>query len=304
MNRIYLPPLLYLSLIFIHSFSIYAAERVGNVKIESSHVKNQKSQGNTTQPSQKTLEDGRVLVRHAGDEWSREKIREYLSHNKLILNFLITRPVGRLKDLCQRSQLDLQNLNFEFIQPDLVTDDWEAPVLDVYKKKFKKFKYAMGADERYGLEYAKFPTWNINIYDVDTDGDGDIEAILYGEKLSTQYGEKGFGDSHSGYLIFENKGKRPRGGHINGDPSSFVLDADDYALSGLIKIQKLYAALIVYDWRQEKREYQRREYNVDISHSFSVVLYLLSIQNKYKSAFNFAKCLYFLKNIQNPQLKR
>lgn len=256
---------------------------------------------NDIQPSQKVLEDGRVLTRHAGDEWSRKKIKEYLTQNMLLGHYKNIRlNAGVSKEFCTGIRTDLKVLNFEFIQPGIVTDEWSDPRLDGYKKNFKEFKNAMGYREYYGPDYIRFPTWNINIYDVDIDRDGEIEVILYGERLNTKYGEQSAG-GNSGYLVFEKKGKWVRGGPINGDPSRFVLDEDDYTLSGLIKIQNTYAALIIYDRSQEARAYQLEKYNEHISFSFSVSVYLLGMQDDNVRSYDSPKCVYFLGNTQHVQ---
>jgi len=261
------------------------------------------------QPSQKTVqEEGEkeeLLTRHAGDAWSQFKIKEYLANNKLIfipLGSQISRE-GQ-ENLCVRIQPDLQNPNFEFIQPNLVTDDWNDPRLDVYKNKYPgkqvnkydSFKTAMGYEEKYGPDYIHFPTWNINIYELDTDADSAVETILYGERLRTQYG-RGGGAIFPGYRMYENEGLTKGGKSLNDDPSHFTFDADDYVLSGIVKIQNTYAIVTVYDNYQEQRERLQREKGIYISNYFSAVVYLLGDQQIYDSG----RCTYFFENIQYPQ---
>ena len=161
------------------------------------------------EPAVKQAEDRQEevkLARHAGDEWSRQKIRDYLSNNKL--NFIIKRGAGLVKDICQSIQPDLQGLEFEFIDPDIVTDDWEDPRLDKYKDKYERFKYGMGYIPNHGPDASQIPSWNINVYDMDTDNDGDVEAILYGERLK----RTGLGGLPVSYLVFESNARWMRGG--------------------------------------------------------------------------------------------
>jgi len=259
------------------------------------------------QPSQKTVqEEGEkeeLLTRHSGDEWSQFKIREYLTNNKLVFEAMGSQKFREdQENLCVRIQPDLQNPNFEFIQPNLVTDDWNDPRLDVYKEKYPgkeeydSFKFAMGYEEKYGSDYIHYPTWNINIYDLDTNADGNVETISYGERLRTQYG-RGGGGSFLGYRMYENEGLTNGGGSMTTDPSHFTHDANDYALSGIIRIQNTYAIVIVYDNYQEQRDRRRREHNEHFSLNYSAVVYLLGNQK----GFNSNKCTYYFENIQQLQ---
>ena len=161
------------------------------------------------QPGKKILKDGQVLIRHAGDEWSRQKIRKYLAENALNLELGPGTSTQVPDNLCTVIEEDLHALNFEFIKPDIVTDDWEDPRLNKYKQKYDKFKYGMGYLENYGPDNATLPTWNINIYEVDTDKDGVIETILYGERLWARLKS---GKAYAGYRVFEPHAEWMRGG--------------------------------------------------------------------------------------------
>ena len=197
------------------------------------------------QPSKKILKDGQVLIRHAGDAWSRQKIVEYLKNNMLQLD--PRRSGGPIKEICPEIASDLKDLQFIFFEPELVVDDWDNPRLEPYKQKYQNFKYGMGYNPKYiGLrDYSgATPQWNINIYKVDTDGDGEVETILYGERIkSTGLG----GDPASRYRVFESDSNWTIG-DFSYDPSFKGLDPDDYVLSALIKIRDIDAVLNVNDY--------------------------------------------------------
>ncbi len=130
--------------------------------------------GTNVLPEQKVLESGQILRRNAGSEWSRNKIRKYLNNNEISLS---NRPSsGGAK--CKTFQSDIQNLKFDFIEPDVISDDWNDPQLDYYREKFRDFRYGLGYLENYGPENPMIPTWNINVYQVDTNSDGIDEAVL------------------------------------------------------------------------------------------------------------------------------
>ena len=203
-------------------------------------------QNPNAQPSKKVSKDGQTLIRHAGDAWSRQKIRDFLTENKLNLNLHKSAGPTILKDICPEIKVDLHNLNFVFIEPDIITDNWSDPRLDKYKQKYKRFRYGMGYRKNYGPENPTIPTWNINIYDVDSDRDGEVEAILYGERTWARLKS---GKARVKYLIFESNIRWMRGASLPyGDPSDPALGPDDYVLSALIKIQNIYAVLNVNDY--------------------------------------------------------
>lgn len=193
--------------------------------------------------------DRKLLIRHAGDDASRQKIRDYLTKNKLSIDKELTYK-NAVTD-CLAIMPDIQTVKFEFIKPDIVTDDWNDPILDHYKQKYKDFKYGMGTPGNAGIAGIHLPSWNINIYDIDVDGDGAIETVLYGERLVYPSLDPAF-TLGSSYYIYEwklEKNMSPLWGvTLNGDPSNPRLKEDDYLFSGLIRIDGIYATLAVYDW--------------------------------------------------------
>ena len=195
------------------------------------------------QPSKKILKDGQVLIRHAGDEWSRQKIVEYLKNNSLQLD--LRRSGGPIKEICPEIASDLKGLQFIFFEPELVVDDWDDPRLAPFKQKYEKFKYGMGYVENYGSDNPTLPTWNINIYNLDTDNDGVSEIILYGERLWARFKS---GEVNASYNVFESNINWAIGDLVGGDPSSPAFKPDDYVLSALIKIRDIDAVLNVNDY--------------------------------------------------------
>ncbi len=197
-------------------------------------------------PDQKVLESGQVLRRNAGTEWSRKKIKEYLAKIKITREQTSNSPQKE----CLEAQKDIENLNFKFIAPDLITDDWSDPRLDYYREHFKGFKYGMGYREKFGPTDAQIPDWNINLYTVDTDSDGVNEVILYGEKVRSRLG----GSGYSSYRLFHSVTGFKSVVPLISDPSSMGFKSDDHIVSGLIKINNIYATLVISDFRYGKND--------------------------------------------------
>ena len=97
-------------------------------------------QNQNAQPSKKIARDGQVLIRHAGDAWSRQMMREYLVNNKLNLDKTLTYK-SAIND-CQAIVPSMEKLKFKFIEPDIITDDWHDVRLDLYKKNMKNLNMA------------------------------------------------------------------------------------------------------------------------------------------------------------------
>lgn len=219
----------------------YLLTGCSNIAVAGNEIKAAAIPDTPVQPSQKVLADGQVLTRHGGDAWSRWKIREYLTH--YILQLDLRRSGGPVKEICPEIAADLKALQFVFFKPDLVVDDWEDPRLEPYKQKYEKFKYPLGYRPNYGTNQP-IPTWNITVYDLDTNQDGKNEAILYGEK----YIHTSLGGLAYGYQVFESNINWRIGELSYGDPSSVTLGPDDYVLSALIKIRGVDAVLNVNDY--------------------------------------------------------
>ena len=248
-------------------------------------------QNTDAQPSKKIAKDGQVLIRHAGDAWSRQKIRNYLTENKLNLNTSPGTSTHVPDNMCAKIQPDLHNLNFKFITPDIITDDWNDPRLNKYKQKYKKFKYGMGYLVNQSPDDAAIPRWNINVYNLDTDGDGVVEAILYGERLTNS----GLGSPSVSYLVFESNAKWTRGGGLRNDPSSPYWGKDNYIFSAIIKIQDIYAILVINDFSApglRKHEF------------YYAQVYLISEQNKQRrGAYDSYRCHYNFSSVGNSEFK-
>jgi hypothetical protein len=207
-------------------------------------------QNQNAQPSKKIARDGQVLIRHAGDAWSRQMMREYLVNNKLNLDKTLTYK-SAIND-CQAIVPSMEKLKFKFIEPDIITDDWQDVRLDLYKKKYEKFKYGMGYTQA-GPANRHIPSWNINVYNIDIDGNGVFETILYGERLllggrAESLGHTTLGSSYNIYEMNVKNNGLVIGAPLNGDPSDPRIKTNDYLLSALIKIHGTYAILAIYHW--------------------------------------------------------
>ena len=220
-----------------------------NTTVAGNEIKATDVPKQAAQPSKKVLKDGEVLIRHAGDEWSRQKIKRYLTENTLKLNTSPGTSTSVPDNLCKKVETDLEKLNFEFIKPDIITDDWQDPILEPYKAKYEYFKYGMGYEEKFGPQSANLPSWNINVYNINSDGLRVM--VLYGERLLIGGREDSLGLTSLGssYRLFENRSNEIRSATVlNADPSDPRLTSKDYLLSAIIKIDGIYGALAIYHW--------------------------------------------------------
>ena len=203
------------------------------------------------------------------------KIHEVLTYKKII-------------DKCKNILPLLKKLEFTFIRPNLVVDDWDDVKLNSYKETYESFKYGMGYIYNFPSSLASIPTWNISIYDLDIDNDKVIETIMYGERIQRGTYERDYNldlDSwvlRPGYNVFElKKGEVPRGVSISGDPQRIPTERDRI-LSAVVSINNILSVLEVSDVIRS-----------NVRHDTNVVLTFLGEQEtKRGSGFDSHECTY------------
>lgn len=192
--------------------------------------------------------------RYSGTDWSEGEIIKYLKKPGLKL---AERGVYKyMTEACTNMLPSIQSLDFSFIRPTIVVDDWDDIKLDPYKKKYESFKYGMGYEVHSPDVLATIPTWNIMIYDIDIDNDLKNETIMYGERTRAGTYERSYDKGsvfsllRPEYQVFEFEDKRvygvSRGADLHSDPQSLPNERD-IRLSAVIKVQNILSVLVVSD---------------------------------------------------------
>ena len=223
--------------------------------------------------------------RYSGTDWSEGEIIKYLKKPSLKL---AERGVYKyMTEACINMLPSIQSLDFSFIRPTIVVDDWDDIKLDPYRKKYKSFKYGMGYEMHSPDVLATIPTWNITIYNLDIDQDTKIETIMHGERTAIGTYERTYDPKHimgqmrPKYRVFESDGSGPlRGADTQSDPQTLP-NKRDKILSALVNVQDIVSVLVVEDvvWRGR--------------HDKTINLYLLGKQTLQRgNRLNSQRCTY------------